>query len=201
VQLQKSIGDVWPQISSANALQKERQGRVNGGLARNGTRWVKPSAGVSSETKSRGSASPVKTGEDRHETQGALRSASAVVTSPKAVGRSWGRGCNGHRILRRVLIDGRHPGSSRSVALHGAAATVVSAANRVLRPVRIDSSHTEKSERTAKMQRPRERVRRRANEGSRQGCQRLDRNVIVGRKRPRSCPKAVKAQRSSNKGR
>jgi hypothetical protein len=26
VQLQKSIGDVWPRISSANALQKERSG-------------------------------------------------------------------------------------------------------------------------------------------------------------------------------
>jgi hypothetical protein len=26
VQLQKSVGDVWPRISSANALQKERSG-------------------------------------------------------------------------------------------------------------------------------------------------------------------------------
>jgi hypothetical protein len=60
----------------------------------------------------------------------------AVVTSPKAVGRSRDRGCNGHRIPRRVLVDGRHPGSSRSVALHGAATTVVSAASRILRPVR-----------------------------------------------------------------
>jgi len=77
VQLQKSVGDVWPQISSANALQKERQGRVNGGLARSGGWRVKPSAGASSETKSRGSASPVKTGEDRHETQGVERSASS----------------------------------------------------------------------------------------------------------------------------
>jgi hypothetical protein len=34
VTLQKSVGDVWPRISSANALQKGRQGRVNGGLAR-----------------------------------------------------------------------------------------------------------------------------------------------------------------------
>jgi hypothetical protein len=32
--LQKSVGGVWPQIRSAYALQKERQGRVNGGLAR-----------------------------------------------------------------------------------------------------------------------------------------------------------------------
>jgi len=34
VTLQKSSGDAWSRISSANALQKERQGRVNGGLAR-----------------------------------------------------------------------------------------------------------------------------------------------------------------------
>jgi hypothetical protein len=48
-QLQKSVGDDWPRISSANALQKERQGRVNGGLARSEGRRVKPSAGASSE--------------------------------------------------------------------------------------------------------------------------------------------------------
>lgn len=53
VQLQKSVGDNWSRISSANALQKERQGRVNGDLARSEGRRVKPSAGASSETKSR----------------------------------------------------------------------------------------------------------------------------------------------------
>jgi len=47
--LQKSVGDVWPRISSANALQKERQGRVNGGLARGEGRRVKPSASTSRE--------------------------------------------------------------------------------------------------------------------------------------------------------
>jgi hypothetical protein len=49
MQLQKSVGDVWPRISSANALQKERQGRVNGGLARGESRRVKPSSGASGE--------------------------------------------------------------------------------------------------------------------------------------------------------
>ena len=57
-----------------------------------------------------------------------------------------------------------------------------------------DSPSKEGSERTAKMQRPRKRARRRVNEGSRQGCQRLDRNAAVGRKRPRSCPKAVRPE-------
>jgi len=49
VSLQKSAGDAWPRISSANALQKERQGRVNGGLARSGGWRVKPSAFASRE--------------------------------------------------------------------------------------------------------------------------------------------------------
>jgi hypothetical protein len=42
VQLQKSVSDGWSRISSANALQKERQGRVNGDLALRGHRRVKP---------------------------------------------------------------------------------------------------------------------------------------------------------------
>jgi hypothetical protein len=53
VQLQKSVGDDWSRISSANALQKGRQGRVNGGLARSEGWRVKPSTSASSETKSR----------------------------------------------------------------------------------------------------------------------------------------------------
>ena len=92
VQLQKSIGDVWPRISSANALQKGRQGRVNGGLALRSSRRVKPSVGASSETKSRGSASPVQTGEDRHETQGVERSASSGRHIAKSGGAVVGPG-------------------------------------------------------------------------------------------------------------
>ena len=38
LQLQKSIGDAWSRRSSSNALQKGRQGRVNGDLERRGTR-------------------------------------------------------------------------------------------------------------------------------------------------------------------
>jgi hypothetical protein len=53
VQLQKSLGDNWSQISSANALQKEWQGRVNGDLAWSEGWWVKPSTNASSEKKSR----------------------------------------------------------------------------------------------------------------------------------------------------
>jgi len=42
-QLQKSVGDVRSRISSAYALQKERQGGVNGDLARGASWRVKPS--------------------------------------------------------------------------------------------------------------------------------------------------------------
>jgi len=47
--LQKSSGGVWPRISSANALQKERQGRVNAGLVFGEGRRVKPSFGTGGE--------------------------------------------------------------------------------------------------------------------------------------------------------
>jgi len=68
-----------------------------------------------------------------------------------------GPGTKVHRILRRVLIDGRHPGSSRAVGFHEQAVTVVSAA----------SSHSKKRRRrSGSKERKRER---------RQGCQRLDR--------------------------
>lgn len=66
VQLQKSVGGGWSQIRSANALQKKRQGRVNGDLGwRDGQRVI-PMARAPSERRSRRSDSPVKqTGEDR----------------------------------------------------------------------------------------------------------------------------------------
>jgi len=38
--------------------------------------------------------------------------------SPKAVWRSWDRGCKGHRILRRVLVGGRHLRTSRAIGFH-----------------------------------------------------------------------------------
>jgi hypothetical protein len=51
--LQKSVGDNGSRISSANALQKGRSGRVNGGLARCEGRWVKPAENAPRERKSR----------------------------------------------------------------------------------------------------------------------------------------------------
>lgn len=55
--LQKSIGDVWFQIRPANALQKERQGRVNGDLARGSHRGIFLGVGLGRKD-ARGPASP-----------------------------------------------------------------------------------------------------------------------------------------------
>jgi hypothetical protein len=125
VQLQKSVGDVWPRISSANALQKERSGPSERGPS---SERVSAGETVGERVEQRGSSRvglTALTGEDRRKTQGDERSPFTVAASPRAVMRSRDRGCNGHRILRRVPIDGRHPGSSRGVSFHEKASTVI----------------------------------------------------------------------------
>jgi hypothetical protein len=125
-QLQKSVGDVRSRISSAYAPQKGRQGRVNGGLVRGASRRVTPPACASIETTIRESASPGEiTGGDRRRPRVTRDRHPAASSSPQAVRRSWGRGCNGHRILRRAPTDRRHSGSSRDVGFHGTASTMV----------------------------------------------------------------------------
>jgi hypothetical protein len=88
--------------------KKSGQGRVNRGLGRSEGWRVIPSAGASSETANRESASPLS----RERTGARLRVTRdrhpEVATSPKAVRRSRDRGCNDHRILRRVPADRRH---------------------------------------------------------------------------------------------
>jgi len=109
--LQKSVGDVL----ASNKLGKRAPKRAA----------VSSEQGPSSERRSAGetvdrhlerrarreSGSPVtregtgrrlRVTRDRHP---------AVATSFEAVRRSWGRGCNGHRILGRVLTDRRRSGS------------------------------------------------------------------------------------------
>ena len=134
---------------------------MNGGLALDRRQWLKPLVGVVGETTNRESTSPVRrerigarprVTRDRHP---------AVSTSPKAVGRSRDRGCNGHRILRRALTDGRHPGSLRGVRCHERAFRVVSAGSRIFRPVR----NLPKEGRTANQQHTRRRVRREDERG------------------------------------
>jgi hypothetical protein len=80
-----------PKYARQTRSKKSGQGRVNGGLARGERRRVIPSAGASSETTNRESASPRR----RERTGARLRVARdrhpAAVTSPKAVsGRGTG---------------------------------------------------------------------------------------------------------------
>jgi hypothetical protein len=133
--LQKSVGDVWPQIGSANALQKERSGSSERRSSPSCSLSGEPTAGVKCETTNRTSASPLETGEDRRKAQDGERSSSSGRNIAKAVRRSRDRGRNGHRILRRVPTGGRHPGSSRSAGFHETASTVVLALCRIPRPV------------------------------------------------------------------
>jgi hypothetical protein len=88
--LQKSVGKVWPRISSANALQKERSGSSEQG----------PSVERRSAGDAVGMRSPRKrtlrvelsaqAGEDRHKAQDGERSPSSG--SPVAKKRCVGRG-------------------------------------------------------------------------------------------------------------
>jgi len=140
MQLQKSVGDGWSRISSANALQKERSGSSERGpSSERGSAGDTVGSRIERNAR-RTSASPRKSGEDRRETQGDERSASSGRHIARAVGRSRDRGCKGHRILRRVLAGGRHPGSSRSVGFHETARTMVSAASPPSDPCQTYSS-------------------------------------------------------------
>jgi hypothetical protein len=133
--LQKSVGGVWPRISSANALQKERSGSSERGPSSE-RRSAGETVGERVERKvRRESASPVRRERTGARPRVARECHSAVMTSPKAVAWSWDRGGNRHRILRRVPVDRRHPGSSRDVVFHEPAFKVVLAVSRILRPV------------------------------------------------------------------
>jgi len=153
---------------------------VNGDLALGKRQRVKPLVGAESEETNRESASPVRrerigarprVARDRHP---------AVLTSPKAVGGSRDRGCNGHRILRRALTDRRHPGSPRGVSRHGRAFRVVLAGPCILQPITNPSK-----EGVAVTSSTREGVWGvRVNRDSRQGCQRFDRHQYRGNKTP-----------------
>jgi hypothetical protein len=68
-------------------------------------------------------AGPAKTQDD------VRASSSGRHVARKAAGRSRDRGCKGHRILGRVLVDGRHPGSSRAILFHEKTVTAVSASS------------------------------------------------------------------------
>jgi hypothetical protein len=72
---------------------------------------------------------------------------SAGGPSSKAVSCSRDRGCNGHRILRRVPNDRRHPSPKRGVGFHETAQSVglaISASSDPLQPVKTRASGEDK---------------------------------------------------------
>ena len=91
--------------------------------------------------------------------------------------RSRDRGCKGHRILRRVLVGGRHLGLSRAISFHEKVVTATLAASS-----QRDSDNARKSKA--------EKAARRRTDCSRswwerrQRCQRLDRNGRRGETKP-----------------
>jgi len=91
------------------------------------------------------------------------------------VGRSRDRGCNGHRILRRVLVGGRHLGLSRAISFHEAMVTATLAASSRGKAITLARAKAEKAARR-RTDVPRKRERR-------QRCQRLDR---IGRRGQRT---------------
>jgi len=116
--LQKSAGRVLVPNTLARSAPKRVAVRVNGGLV--GKDEVSDAkALLLSPSSMKGSLvrrpSPlsylVAIGEGPAKTQDDVRaSSSGCLTQPKAVRPSRDRGCKGHRILRRVLVDGRHLG-------------------------------------------------------------------------------------------
>jgi len=82
---------------------------VNGGLARSEGRRVIPSAGASSERTVAGRPHRPRRERTGARPRVARERHSAVTTSPKAVAWSRDRGCNDHRILRRVSCRQKSP--------------------------------------------------------------------------------------------
>lgn len=91
-QLQKSVGDVWSRISSANALQKGRSGSSERGpSSARGPAGDTVGSHVERNVR-RESASPLETGEDRRKAQGGERSSSSGSHIAKSGGGVAGPG-------------------------------------------------------------------------------------------------------------
>jgi hypothetical protein len=103
-QLQKSSGGVWSRISSVIALQKQRQDRVNGDLARSERRWMKPSTGAASE---RSVGVPASFPRER---EGSGQRPTVARECHRAVGPSPKRWCVG-RGTGAVAATGSYEGS------------------------------------------------------------------------------------------
>lgn len=113
------------------------------------------------------------------ETQGDLRMSFSGRHTVKTVGRSRGRGCKGHRILRRVLVDGRHLGLSRAISFHEKMVTATLAASSRGKAIRLARAKATKA--------ARRRGRHSAEEGeATEVSEARSTDGAVGRKHPRS---------------
>jgi len=157
-----------PKYARQTRPKKDGQGRVNGGLGRGSYRRVKASVGASGEKANRESDSPEQYGGDRRKAHGDVRASSSGRHIAQAVGRSRDRGCNGHRILRRVPVDGRHLGLASSIVFHDSVQGLVWR----LFPLHHRSETAQKARRSEAPAKAAARVGR-MKEG-RQRCQRLD---------------------------
>jgi hypothetical protein len=92
MQLQKSVGDVWPRISSANALQKERSGSSERGPSSERALAGETVGGRVERRVQSQVGLTAMTGEDRHKTQGDERSSLSGRNVAKSGGAVAGPG-------------------------------------------------------------------------------------------------------------
>jgi hypothetical protein len=167
VQLQKSAGSILASNKLARSAPKRVAVRVNGGLA--GVASGTQVSGTTSANRSWRSAFIQVKGEGPAKTQDDVRaSSSGRRMNAQAVRRSWDRGYKGHRILRRVLVGGRHLGLSRAISFHEGVVTATSAAFSRGRAMSCAQVQIKLKETRRRSDIPRKRERR-------QRCQRLDR--------------------------
>jgi len=133
VSLQKSAGSILAPNKLLRSAPKRVAVGVNGGLARHSHR--RESVGEGAERNDGwkvGLHAFLEKREGPAETQDDVRASFSgrhIARKGGAPGRSRDRGCNGHRILRRVLVGGRHLRLSRAISFHEKMVTATLAAS------------------------------------------------------------------------
>jgi hypothetical protein len=180
-QLQKSVGDVWPRISSANALQKERTGSSEQGSSSS----LSPLGETNGGDLERNDESHVGLTANAGRTGDRLRVArdlhSPVATSLlRCCGRGTGAVMATGSYEESLPAEGIPVITKRLLSRDGADDGL--GGFDILRPVPT----LRRTGRTVRLQLSRRRVRREGEASkSRHGCQRLGRISAVERKRPR----------------
>ena len=135
-QLQKSAGDVWPRISSAHALPKERSGSSERGPSAERRSAGQTVDGRAGRRDHRASDSPAQVGRGSAQDP-AWRESAMQRSLHRSLGRCSGRGtgavtATGSR--EGSPVERRHSGSSLRRLGHARRPRVVSAFQRALRP-------------------------------------------------------------------